>query len=105
MKTALITGATAGIGKATAELFARNGYNVIIAGRRKDRLDKLSKELASNYKIKTLALCFDVRKRDEVEKAVNSLKGDWRKVDVLVNNAGLAMGLSTIQEGDIDDWE
>ena len=105
MKTALITGATAGIGKATAELFAKNDYNVIITGRRKDRLDKFSQELQKKYKIKILSLCFDVRKRAEVEKAVSSLEKEWKKIDVLVNNAGLAMGLSTIQEGNIYDWE
>ena len=105
MKTAFITGATAGIGKATAEIFAKNGYNVIITGRRKDRLDKLSKDLQEKYKVKILSLCFDVRKRSEVEKSINSLEKDWKKIDVLVNNAGLAMGLSTIQEGNIDDWE
>lgn len=105
MKTAFITGATAGIGKATAEIFAKNGYHVIITGRRKDRLDKFSKELQEKYKIKTLNLCFDVRKRAAVEKAINTLEKDWKKIDVLVNNAGLAMGLSTIQEGNIDDWE
>jgi len=105
MKTVLITGATAGIGKATAEIFAKNNYNVIITGRRKDRLDKLSKELQEKHKIKVLSLWFDVRKRSEVEKAISSLEKDWRKIDVLVNNAGLALGLSTIQEGNIDDWE
>jgi len=105
MKTILITGATAGIGKATADIFAKNGFNVIVTGRRKDRLDKLAKELAKKYEVQSLPLCFDVQKRTEVEKAVNALGKEWKKIDVLVNNAGLALGLSTIQEGNIDDWE
>jgi hypothetical protein len=101
----LVTGATAGIGKATAEIFAQNGYNVIITGRRKDRLEKISEELKKNFRIKALALNFDVRKREEVEKHLLSLPSEWRKIDVLVNNAGLASGLAPIQEGDTDDWE
>ena len=102
---ALITGATAGIGKATAELFAKNNYNIIITGRRKDRLEKISSDLKSKYKVDVLTLNFDVTKRDEVEIAINSIPADWKQIDVLVNNAGLAVGLSTIQDGMIDDWE
>jgi len=102
---AFITGATAGIGKATAELFAKNGYNIIITGRRKERLDELSSHLKSNYKVDVLSLNFDVRKLKEVETAINSIPAEWKKINVLVNNAGLAVGLSSIQEGDIDDWE
>ncbi len=102
---AFITGATAGIGKATAELFAKNGYNIIITGRRKDRLDEFSTHLKSTYKVEVLSLNFDVRNNKEVEAAIKSLSGEWKKVDVLINNAGLAVGLSTIQDGDIDDWE
>ncbi len=102
---AFITGATAGIGKATAELFAKNGYHIIITGRRKERLDELSAHLKSTYKVEVLSLNFDVTKNSEVETAINSLNDNWKKVDVLVNNAGLAAGLSTIQEGDIADWE
>ena len=105
MKTAFITGATAGIGKATAEVFAGNGYRVVITGRRADRLKKLAHELQEQYKVKVLPLCFDVCKRAEVEKVVNTLGKEWKQIDVLVNNAGLAMGLSSIQEGNIDDWE
>jgi len=93
---ALITGATAGIGKASAELFAKNGYDLIITGRRQERLDEFSKHLISTYSVKVLSLCFDVRKLSEV---------DWKKINVLVNNAGLAVGLGPIQEGIIDDWE
>ncbi|MEW6468431.1 MAG: SDR family oxidoreductase [Bacteroidota bacterium] len=102
---ALITGATAGFGKATARLFAKNGYDVIITGRRKERLDELAKELNAKYKTDTLALRFDVRRLDEVENAISSLSGKWKNIDVLVNNAGLAAGLNPIHEGRIDDWE
>ncbi|MBN8702727.1 MAG: SDR family oxidoreductase [Bacteroidetes bacterium] len=103
--TIFITGATAGFGKATAELFAKNGYNLILAGRRENRLNFIAKDLQSKYSIKVLTLCFDVRKLEDVKKAIASLTQEWRNIDILVNNAGLAMGLSSIQEGNIDDWE
>lgn len=102
---ALITGATAGIGKATAELFAKNGYNIIITGRRKERLDEFSAHLKSTYKVDVLSLSFDVRKLAEVETAIASIPNNWKKINVLVNNAGLAVGLGPIQEGIVDDWE
>ncbi len=102
---AFITGATAGIGKASAELFAKNGYNLIITGRRNDRLQEFSSHLKSTYNIDVLSLNFDVRSFQEVKKAIDLIPSDWRKIDVLLNNAGLAAGMSTIQEGDIDDWE
>jgi NADP-dependent 3-hydroxy acid dehydrogenase YdfG len=102
---ALITGATAGIGKATAELFAKNGYNIIITGRRKERLDDFSAHLKTTYKVDVLSLSFDVRKLAEVEAAIASIPADWKKINVLVNNAGLAVGLGPIQEGIVDDWE
>ena len=102
---ALITGATSGLGKATAEIFAKNGYNVIITGRRKDRLEKLEAELSSAYGIETICLNFDVRNFSETESAINSIPESWQKINVLVNNAGLAVGLNSIQEGVIDDWE
>ena len=101
----LVTGATSGFGKATAEIFAKNGYDVIITGRRQDRLDSLAKELNTNYKVNVLSLCFDIRKLAAVEAAIRSLSEKWQHIDVLVNNAGLAAGMSTIQEGTIDDWE
>ena len=104
-KTALITGATAGIGEATARLLAENGYNIIITGRRKERLDHLKKELEKNTTAKVYTLHFDVRDRSAVEQAIDSLPAEWQAIDVLVNNAGLAAGLSPIQEGDIEDWE
>jgi Short-chain alcohol dehydrogenase of unknown specificity len=104
-KIIMITGATAGFGKAIAIKFANNGYNVIITGRRKDLLDKLEKDLHSIGKIKVLSLCFDVRKKDEVESVIGNLPEEWKKIDILVNNAGLAVGLSHIQDGDTDDWD
>jgi 3-hydroxy acid dehydrogenase / malonic semialdehyde reductase len=100
-KIALITGATSGFGKAMAKKFSENGYAVIITGRRKERLDELKKELGND----SLALCFDVRKPKEVEAAIASLPEDWKKIDVLVNNAGLAAGLAPVHEGSVDDWE
>ena len=101
----LITGATSGIGKASAEIFAKNGYDLILTGRRKDRLKKLSDELKKKFKTKTLTLNFDVRKLKEVKENLSLLTGAWKKIDVLINNAGLASGLSAIQDGDIEDWE
>ncbi len=104
-KIAFITGATSGIGKASAELFAKNGYNIIITGRRKERLDEFSAYLKSTYKIDVLSLNFDVRNLKEVETTINSIPENWEKINVLLNNAGLAAGLSTIQDGLVDDWE
>jgi 3-hydroxy acid dehydrogenase / malonic semialdehyde reductase len=105
MKTALITGVTSGIGLATAKLLGKNDFNLIITGRRNELLQNIKKELEQTCSIKVLALNFDVRDRKQVEKAVASLPDDWRNVDVLVNNAGLASGLDPIQSGDKDDWE
>jgi 3-hydroxy acid dehydrogenase / malonic semialdehyde reductase len=102
---ALITGSTAGIGRATAELFAKNGYNIILTGRRKERLTEFTAQLKSQYKIDVLSLNFDVRNLNEVQTAISSIPSEWKKINVLVNNAGLAVGLSSIQEGEIDDWE
>ena len=104
-KTIMITGATAGFGKAIAVRFAKNGYNIIITGRRKERLDELEKELRTYGKIKVLALHFDVRKKDEVEKVIGNLPEEWKSIDILINNAGLAVGLDHIQNGNTDDWD
>ncbi|WP_299668289.1 SDR family NAD(P)-dependent oxidoreductase [uncultured Polaribacter sp.] len=101
--TAFITGATSGIGKATAEIFAKNNIRLILCGRRADRLDKLQ-ELLSNF-TEVTTLQFDVSKRNEVETAIKSLPKDFQKIDILINNAGNAHGLSSIQNGDIDDWD
>ena len=104
-KIVCVTGATSGIGRATAEVFAANGYNLIITGRRKEKLEELGEELVSKYKIDLIALNFDVRNNEAVNKAFDSLPEGWRAIDILVNNAGLAVGLGPIQEGVIDDWE
>ena len=104
-KIILITGATAGFGKAIAVKFAENGYNIIITGRRKERLDELEKELRTYGKIKVLALSFDVRNKDEVEKVIGNLPDEWKSIDILINNAGLAVGLEHIQNGNTEDWD
>lgn len=100
---ALVTGATSGIGKATATLLADNGYHLIICGRRKNRLDELEKELSEKCKVAQLQ--FDVRDRDAVFDAINSLPKEWQAIEALVNNAGNAHGLAPIQDGDVDDWD
>lgn len=104
-KIVFITGATAGFGKAIARKFAEHGHDLIITGRRKELLEELAKELILNLNIEVLPLCFDVRKLNEVEHAINNLPEKWKKIDVLVNNAGLAVGLSPVHEAVIDDWE
>ncbi len=104
-KTILITGATSGIGKSTAVKFASNGYRLIITGRRKSILETLAKELKEKYKVEVLALNFDVRVLSEVNLAIKSLPVGWSNIDILLNNAGLASGLGTIQDGNIEDWE
>ena len=104
-KIALITGATAGIGEATAELFAREGYNLILTGRRIDRLDKLAAHLNKKYNVEVAVSSFDVRNRDEVVENLEGLPAKWKKVNVLVNNAGLSQGLDPIDKGDMDDWD
>lgn len=102
-KTAFITGATSGIGRATAAYFANNGINLILCGRREQRLKELKEDL--NKRVKVHTLCFDVRDRDLVNKAVQSLPKDFMKIDILVNNAGNAHGLDPIEEGSLDDWD
>jgi NADP-dependent 3-hydroxy acid dehydrogenase YdfG len=104
-KIVMVTGATAGFGRATSEIFAKNGYNIIITGRRKERLEVLEKVLLEKGKIKVLSLNFDVRNLEEVNSAVNNLPQEWKSIDILVNNAGLAVGLDHIDKGNIDDWE
>jgi 3-hydroxy acid dehydrogenase / malonic semialdehyde reductase len=104
-KTIMITGATSGFGRAIAVRFAKSGFNIIITGRRKDRLDELEKELLTNDGIKVLSLNFDIRKQPDVESAINSLPEEWKAIDILVNNAGLAAGFGHIDKGLIDDWE
>jgi NADP-dependent 3-hydroxy acid dehydrogenase YdfG len=104
-KIALITGATSGFGKACAYKFAANNYDVIITGRRKEKLDELKTDLEKRYGVKILTLVFDVQKREEVFSAVENIPEDWQKIDVLINNAGLALGRDYFEEADIDDWE
>jgi 3-hydroxy acid dehydrogenase / malonic semialdehyde reductase len=104
-RKAIITGATSGIGYATARLLAENKFDLVITGRRKERLLKLKGELETGYKVKVLELCFDVRSRPEVIQAFSKLTDEWKSIEVLINNAGLASGLNSIQEGDIGDWE
>ena len=101
--TAFITGATSGIGQATAELFAKNNIRLILFGRRADRLEDLQKTLSEFTEVTTLQ--FDVSKRADVAKAIQSLPEDFKRIDILINNAGNAHGLSTIQDGDLDDWD
>ncbi|MCU0378170.1 MAG: SDR family oxidoreductase [Bacteroidales bacterium] len=104
-KTVLVTGATSGIGEATAIKFAEATNRLILTGRRKDRLDQLAEHLVEEYGIDILPLCFDVRDRKQVDKYLGHLPEEWSNIDILVNNAGLAAGLSHIDEGDIDDWD
>jgi 3-hydroxy acid dehydrogenase/malonic semialdehyde reductase len=102
-KTALITGATSGIGEATAREFARHGIHLILCGRRQERLDRLYQELAPLTKVHLLN--FDVRDRERVQKAINSLPEDFKQVDILINNAGNAHGMDPIHSGNTDDWD
>jgi NADP-dependent 3-hydroxy acid dehydrogenase YdfG len=102
-KTAFITGATSGIGQATAILLGKNGFNIIATGRRQERLDELKKELEKHTEIHTLN--FDVRNQKAVLEAIDSLPKEWNQIDVLINNAGNAHGLASIEDGDMKDWE
>lgn len=104
LKTVLITGATSGIGEATARIFAKNGHQLIITGRRKDRLESLAFELKKSD-INVLTLCFDVRDKASVADHLSNLPPEWQTIDILVNNAGLASGFSHWQDGDIEDWD
>jgi NADP-dependent 3-hydroxy acid dehydrogenase YdfG len=99
----LITGATSGIGEATARLLAKNDFNIILCGRRQDRLNTLRSELAKLTEVTTLS--FDVRNQKEVERSIASLTTDWKNVDVLINNAGNAHGFDPIQSGKLEDWD
>ncbi len=103
-KTVLITGGTAGIGKATAEVFAKNGYRVIITGRREERLSDISKSFSEKYDTAFHTLTFDVRDLDAVKSSIDNLPEDWKNIDILINNAGLSKGLEPIQEGNVEDW-
>lgn len=102
-RIAMVTGATSGIGEATARLLAQNHFHLILCGRRNDRLEKLINQLSSITRV--TSLCFDVRNRDEVKKAIQSLPPEWKEIEVLINNAGNAHGLDPIQTGSEDDWD
>ena len=104
-KIAIVTGASAGIGRATALLLAANDFDLVITGRRKELLESLEQEIRSETGADVLLLAFDIRNQEEVKKACKGLAGKWKDVDLLVNNAGLAVGLSHIHEGVVDDWE
>ncbi|MGQ9621792.1 MAG: SDR family oxidoreductase [Bacteroidales bacterium] len=104
-KIIMITGATAGFGRATAKKFAENGYDVIITGRRTERLEEVEAELKECKGVKVHSLNFDVRKRYEVEDIINEMPEEWKKIDILVNNAGLAVGMNPIDKGNVDDWD
>lgn len=102
MPIALITGATAGIGEATARLFAQNGFDLIITGRTQEKIDAVAAALTG---VRVLPLAFDVRDRAAVDAALGNLPAEWRDIDVLVNNAGLALGRDVLHEGDPSDWD
>jgi NADP-dependent 3-hydroxy acid dehydrogenase YdfG len=103
-KIALITGATAGIGEACARLFAQQNYDLILTGRRTDRLDALAKQLVSEFGIRVNTIGMDVQIKEDVAK-LETLTDDWKKVDILINNAGLSQGLDPINSGNTTDWE
>jgi NADP-dependent 3-hydroxy acid dehydrogenase YdfG len=104
-KIALITGATSGIGYESAKILAENGFDLIITGRRKELLNKVKKEIENEFKIRILALNFDVRNQNQVKEAIKNLPEEWLSIDVLLNNAGLASGLDNIDKGNVEDWE
>lgn len=100
-----ITGATAGFGKACAEKFAANGYSLILTGRRKERLERLKQTLETKNNVKVCTLNFDVRDFNACREAILSLPEEWQKINLLINNAGLAAGLAPIDEGNVSDWD
>jgi 3-hydroxy acid dehydrogenase/malonic semialdehyde reductase len=104
-KIALITGATSGFGKACAEKFASHGYDLILNGRRNDRLEKIKEDLEKRFNTAILLSPFDVRNREEVFSAIKNIPDDWQHVDVLYNNAGLALGRDHFDDADLDDWD
>lgn len=104
-KTVLITGTTSGIGRSCALRFAKEGHKIIITGRRKERLESIAADLTRLYNSKVCILSFDVTKRDQIDSAISNLPEEFRMIDVLVNNAGLALGLKPIHEGEPEQWE
>lgn len=104
-KIVLITGATSGIGEATAKIFAKNNYNVIITGRRKDRLETLKNNLLNDYNIECKTLHFDVQDKNVCLESIASLEEQWKKIDILINNAGLALGRDSFEQANLQDWD
>jgi 3-hydroxy acid dehydrogenase / malonic semialdehyde reductase len=104
-KIVMITGATSGIGLACAKKFASGGDNLIIAGRRKNRLDSIGRDLVKEYGVKVKTVAFDVQNKKEVFDAINSLEKEWKEIDILINNAGLALGRDYFEEALLEDWE
>jgi 3-hydroxy acid dehydrogenase / malonic semialdehyde reductase len=104
-KTILITGATSGFGKACAEIFASNNHNLIITGRRAERLAEIASTLQEEYGIKVLPLVFDVQDKNACFEAIAGLADEWKKIDILINNAGLALGRDLFDEASTEDWE
>jgi 3-hydroxy acid dehydrogenase/malonic semialdehyde reductase len=104
-KIVLITGATSGFGKAIAEKFAAGKWNCIITGRRAEKLHEVAEELREKYQVRILSLVFDVQQKTEVFQNLGNLPDEWSDIDVLVNNAGLALGRDTFDEGNVDDWD
>lgn len=104
-KIILVTGASSGFGKAIATKFAAGGWNVIITGRRKEKLDELAKGLEANYGIKTLSLVFDVQDKKAVFDNLQNLPAEWQAINILVNNAGLALGRDSFENANLEDWE
>lgn len=105
MKTALITGATSGIGKSCAHLFAQQGYQLVLVARREEKLKEVAKHLADKYAVEIKTLIADVRDNSVLKEVFESLPEDWKKIDVLINNAGLSQGLDPVQNGDTNDWD
>ncbi len=104
-RVVLITGATAGFGKATAYKFAQNGDNIILTGRREERLLEIKKDLEKKFSIKAYTMCFDVQDKVAVQALFAALEEPWKNIDILINNAGLALGLSGIDDGNVDQWD
>lgn len=104
-KIVFITGASSGIGKATAYAFAKNGANVIITARRKNLIDEIAEDIRTKFAVKVLSIQLDVRDKNQVIKTVNSLPNDWKNIDILINNAGLARGLNKFYEDDPTGWD
>ncbi len=104
-KIVFITGATSGFGEACALRFAEAGYDIIINGRRADRLKRLKNDIEEKFSVRVLSLPFDVSKRNDVFNAVDTISGNWRNIDILINNAGLALGRDFFDEADLDEWD